>query len=167
MNTKTKYAELFVEQENAKKSVTKSQKNIHNFVTKRLNYLHTVGNSVAAKCYGTRALKPQDYGFNMEWLSSSFKVIRLETNYIVIEATGKNKNGYTSKYEKCEVKLQISYLSLSDRDFAKRVRNSIKGRKQHLRDEKVKNAQTEINKLQKEIDERQKQIDEFNRMMKK
>lgn len=109
---------------------------LEKLVQERLSKLLTVGRSVARKQYGRNLETPSEYGEGFEWLSSKSKVVEFNPEHIILAAdVTKIGNKVVGMPYPGEVKVPLSVLTLSDRDFAKQVRHAI-----YLRQEEMDKA---------------------------
>lgn len=147
MQVPNQYAALYLEQQAVIKAKAESDKRIEEFVKPRLERLRSVGCSVARKSLPKLRIYPSDFDNDMAWVASTIrKINRLTTKGIVIESMNdKNMNE--------EIVLPLSLLVMTDRDFAKKARQSIQRKK-------IKNIQENVKKLKKDLEdfERKNQV---------
>ena len=162
MNSKERYTQARIVYEEAKEAQSKADKLIKETVTDKLRSLQNVAISTAQKLHGNSQIGPESFGFSMEWLSERFDVVRLEENAIVISGKAKTferADYYGNRkvqYKDQEIKLSLSYLSMSDRDMASKIRLSVKAFKQLEKEKELRESLKKESEVQKEIEKLEK-----------
>lgn len=165
MNIQNEFKRLFEEQEDLAEKTKEHQKEVLAVIGKRFDELRSVGRSVLVKSYGKHRFSREERVFPWIGNSTFLKVVSLKKFCFVVESCNPSSwallNSRESQKERYEI--PVHYLSMSDRDFAREVRDAINKHKTETRErvrlEAIKNAGSEIKKMEKEIKDKQRMID--------
>lgn len=180
MNAKDRYSALLEyqkqvrsEQKRHEESIKELQKasqdlqddldrQIQEVVTRKLDYLHHVGRSVVKKTMGNpidQRINTTDFPKELYWIFG-FKKVTVSPSTMFVRASRKYPTRYVSDREVI-IDIPISYLSMSDRDFAKEVRKAVRAIKEKERMAKEQKASGEVAALNRKIKALQKQVKEL------
>lgn len=162
MSTKSRYANLAKSQRDMAQSIQrkqkeaekansdlealkeKSQNQMDEFINPRLQYLAVVGRSALAKCWGVDYVEPKHTNAWTRWTIYDFTVTKVTPENIYIEGVYKG-------HSKLFVLSADTFLYLSDRDFAKKIRGWALSAKPYWREQESKKVKAEISKLRHQI----------------
>lgn len=165
MNATEKYATIISNQNAAEIALNESKSEFNDYVTARINYLHKVGSSVMNKVLGTHnnewkfETNSRDYlgHGDLEWFhywNDSNKVItKADENFIYFRSPQ-----FSNDPKARDLKIDVKFLHMSDRDFAKTIRNKIRMRKAYVKLNAARTAEVTIQKKKAEIEKLQQEI---------
>lgn len=171
MNFKTEYQKLLNEQYelndfknelNLKQEALNKESN--KIILSRIRRLQAVGESVVRKSFSGDELfnkwyKSSYYGQNFQWLFThiySDCEVTQSCIYIGVDYNSRKR-----------IRIEKELLSISDRDFAKKVRKNIKQFKNEIKVFKAGNAQENLRKAQLELEKLEEKIRELKNLAEK
>lgn len=165
MSIQDEFKKLFEAQEDLAEKTKEHQKEVLEIFGKKINELCLVGRSVLVKSYGKRKFSREERVLPWIGNGSCLKVVSLKQGFFVVEphsslswALLNNRESQKERYE-----IPVRYLSMSDRDFAREVRDAVNRHKMKVREqarlEGIEFAGSEIKKMEKEIKDKQRMID--------
>lgn len=165
-------SKLQVESDNFRSGFINEVKN--SFIETRIKNLQAIGRSVFSKhgIYGYDAKFNISSGYSLQWLYSDFTIESVNERYVYVYP----RLRWTAAELNPEKRIVIPrrYLHMSDRDFAKKIRTSIKQvrleesqAKRVAESREIERLEAEIQKMQKALDKAQKKVLNASSMKKK
>lgn len=163
MKTTDRYKMIVQEQQDSQDTLTAAKKNLNKFVIRKIDYLSLVGSDVMNKVLGTHghdqtwknneAVGHDDLEWFKYWGDKQKTITRIDENYIYFKSPL-----FSTNRQARELTISTKYLQLSDRDFAKIIRQKVALRKSYVKLYTAINAITIIKEKQEEIEKLQEEI---------
>lgn len=160
MTTKTILADLTKKHVEAQKAAKASETELRAFLTPRLERLHSVGHSVLTSTYGSERanqLRLDEVDPEFHWLISyRMKIVSIDGDKATV-----NTSNYPRQSQ--EFKVDTKIIHLSDREYASRVRKSIKRKTDYREEIERKRATDAVNKLREELAEAEAKLNHLTK----
>lgn len=156
MGSKADYTKLIEDKQDLDKRIGEQ-------ITRKLNHLRAVGRSVMNKCYGGNSWTQEDLSFMGAlgtFFTSSSEVKSFNETEIHLTSPS-----FMGKLPKGELVIARLHLHLSDRDFAKRVRELVRKRKDYLKRLRLANAKEELQQAEESLSKQLKKIQELKNLV--